>query len=66
MGEGNLEECVDYITKFVSSVAAILRDGSDAEGSEVINTLHTVLAPYHSGNSIELAASAWIVSARRP
>jgi hypothetical protein len=65
MGEGSLEECVDYIAKFVSSVAAVLRDRSDAEGSEVVNTLHAVLAPYHSGSSIELAASAWIVSARR-
>lgn len=66
MGEGSLEECVDYITKFVSSVAAVLRDRSEADGSEVIDTLHTVLAPYHNGSSIELAASAWIVSARRP
>jgi hypothetical protein len=66
MGEGSLEECVDYITKIVSSVAAVLRDRSEADGSEVIDTLHTVLAPYHSGSSIELDASAWIVSAIRP
>lgn len=66
MGEGSLDECVDYFTKFVSSVAAVLRDRSDAERPEVIDTLHTVLAPYHNGRNIELAASAWIVSARRP
>jgi len=66
MGVGSLEECVGYITKFVSSVAAVLRDRSEADSVEVIDTLHTALAPYHSGSNIELGASAWIVSARRP
>lgn len=66
MGEGSLEECIDYVTKFASSVAAVIRDRSDVEGLEVIDTLQNALAPYHNGNSIELAASAWIVSAKRP
>ena len=66
MGEGSLESCVDYIAAFVGPVAAVMRGAGETNASAVISILRTSLAPYHTGNAIELAASAWIVSAKRP
>jgi ubiquinone/menaquinone biosynthesis C-methylase UbiE len=65
MGEGSLEACVDFVGAFVGPVAGIIRGAGEAKTSAIINTLRNALAQYHTGNSIELAASAWIVSARR-
>ena len=66
MGEGDLDDCVDLAFKVVSPIRGILSQASDSDATAVVDTVRAALAPYHTGNRIELAGSVWVVSARRP
>jgi ubiquinone/menaquinone biosynthesis C-methylase UbiE len=67
MGEGSLEECARYIVAFAGgTVGAVLRGAGEENRDAIVSALQAGLAPYHTGDRIELGASAWIVSARRP
>jgi len=67
MGEGSLEECTRYIVAFAGgTVGAVIRGAGDENTPAIVSALQAGLAPYHTGDRIELGASAWIVSARRP
>ncbi len=65
MGDGDLESCVDYVAAFNGPVAGILRNAGEAATPAIIETLRVAMEPYHTGKYLELAASPWIVSARR-
>jgi ubiquinone/menaquinone biosynthesis C-methylase UbiE len=66
MGEGDLDDCVDLAFKVVSPIRGILSQASDSDATAVVDAVRAALAPYHTGNRIELAGSVWVVSARRP
>ena len=66
IGEGDLNDCVDLAFKVVSPIRGILSQASDSDGPAVVDAVRAALAPYHTGNCIELAGSVWVVSARRP
>jgi ubiquinone/menaquinone biosynthesis C-methylase UbiE len=65
MGDGSLQSCVDYVAAFNGPVAAILRNADEATIPAIIETLRVAMEPYHTGKNLELAASPWIVTARR-
>ncbi|MGE4611913.1 MAG: methyltransferase domain-containing protein [Paracoccaceae bacterium] len=67
MGEGSLEECTRFVIAFAGgTVGAVIRGAGENNTAAIVTALEAGLAPYHTGNSIKLGASAWIVSARRP
>jgi ubiquinone/menaquinone biosynthesis C-methylase UbiE len=67
MGKGSLEECSRYIVAFAGgTVGAVIRGAGEENTPAIVSALQAGLAPYHTGDRIELGASAWIVSARRP
>lgn len=65
MGQGDLEACISFVADFSNPVATALR-GNDNAASEILNAVRTAVAPYHTGNTLELPGSAWVVSAKRP
>jgi ubiquinone/menaquinone biosynthesis C-methylase UbiE len=67
MGQGSLEECTRFVIAFAGgTVGAVMRGAGEEKVPAIVNALQDSLAPFHTGDRIELGASAWIVSARRP
>jgi SAM-dependent methyltransferase len=65
MGDGDLDDCVDLVFK-LGPVSGLLAAADDSDAPAVIEAVRTAVAPYFTGNCIEMAASVWIASARRP
>lgn len=65
MGEGSLDACIDYVSDFVSPVAAIIRGAGVAATPAILATLRSEMAQYHTENGIRFPAAMWIVSGRR-
>jgi SAM-dependent methyltransferase len=66
MGQGDLDACLGFVADFSSPVAAALRKADPAMAPAVLQSVRSAVAPNHNGDTLELPASAWIVSARRP
>lgn len=66
MGQGDLEACLSFVADFSNPVATALRRTDPAAAPEILNAVREAVAPYHKHNTLELPASAWIVSAKRP
>ena len=66
IGEGDLDDCVDLAFKVVSPIRGIFSQASDSDATAVVDAVRAALAPYHTGNHIEIAGSVWVVSSRRP
>lgn len=66
MGQGDLEECLSFVADFSNPVATALRRTDKAQWPKVLDAVRAAVAPYHTGDTLELPASAWIVTARRP
>ena len=65
LGEGDLDDCVDLVFK-LGPISGVLAAADDADAPAITETVRTALAPYYTGNCIEMALSVWIASARRP
>ncbi len=64
VGEGDLDACVDLVLK-LGPVSRLLREAGDAAIPPVAAAVRKAVAPYHTGETLEMASSSWIVSARR-
>ena len=65
VGEGDLDACVDSILK-LGPVTRLLREADDATMAAAAVAVHDAVAPYHTGGTLELSATVWLVSGRRP
>lgn len=66
MGQGSLDECLNFVADFSNPVATALRQIDPVEHAKVLAAVRSAVAPYHNGETLELPASAWIASAHRP
>ena len=66
MGHGNLDDCMEFVADFSNPVATALRRSDPNLASAILRSVRSALAPYHTGDTLELPGSAWIVSAKRP
>ena len=66
MGKGNFEECLKFVADFSNPVATALRRSDPTKHNEIMDAVRAAVAPCHNGDTLELPASAWIVTARRP
>jgi len=65
VGEGDLDACVDGILK-LGPVTRLLREADDATMAAAAEAVHDAVAPYHTGKTLELSATVWLVTGRRP
>lgn len=65
MGRGDLDECLAFLADFSNPVATALRRSESATAPDILLAVRSAVAPYHTGDTLELPASAWIVCARR-
>jgi SAM-dependent methyltransferase len=66
MGQGDLDDCMEFVADFSNPVATALRRSDPELAPAILKSVRSALAPYHSGDTLALPGSAWIVSARRP
>lgn len=66
MGQGDLDDCMEFVADFSSPVASALRRSDQELAPVILQAVRSALAPYYSGDTLSLPGSAWIVSARRP
>jgi SAM-dependent methyltransferase len=66
MGQGALDDCMEFVADFSNPVATALRRSDPELAPAILKSVRSALAPYHSGDTLALPGSAWIVSARRP
>ena len=64
VGEGDLDACVGLVLK-LGPVSRLLREAGEDAISSVTAAVRGAVAPYHTGHTLEMASSSWIVSARR-
>jgi len=64
-GGGSLDQAVEFMLQ-IGPVAAVLRAAGDASRAAVAAAIHTAVAPFVSPQGVQMAAAAWIVTARRP
>lgn len=65
MGQGDLEACLTFVADFSNPVATALRRCEAQDSREILNAVRKAVEPYYTGKTIELPASAWIISAKR-
>lgn len=65
MGHGDLNACLRFVADFSNPVATALRLSDKATAPQILDAVREAVAPYHTGETLELPASAWIVTARR-
>jgi hypothetical protein len=64
LGRGQtLEESVDFLAQ-MGPAGNALRDASEDVRAKVRESMRTALAPFHTGDALEMAFAAWIVTAR--
>lgn len=66
MGKGHLEECLKFVADFSNPVATALRRSEPTKRDEIMSAVRAAVAPFHNGETLDLPASAWIVTAGRP
>lgn len=64
VGEGDLDACVGLVLK-LGPVSRLLREAGEDAVPPVAAAVREAVAPYHTGETLEMASSSWIVSARR-
>ncbi|MFP6740414.1 MAG: SAM-dependent methyltransferase, partial [Alphaproteobacteria bacterium] len=64
-GEGDLGACVQGILK-LGPASRMLRDADEATMTAAANAVRDAVAPYHTGNTLELSSAVWIVTGQRP
>ncbi len=64
VGDGDLDACVGLMLK-LGPVSRLLREAGDAAIPPVAAAVRAAVAPYHTGKTLEMASSSWIVSAHR-
>lgn len=65
VGEGDVDDCVDVVLR-LGPVARLLREADDGAAPAITEAVRAAVAPYHTGESIEMDSSVWVVTARRP
>ena len=66
MGRGDLDDCMEFVADFSNPVATALRRSDPELAPAILRSVRSAVAPYHTGDTLELPSSAWIVTARRP
>lgn len=64
VGEGGLDACVDRILT-LGPVSRLLREADEATVAAAAEAVHDAVAPYHTGETLELSSAVWIVGGRR-
>jgi len=64
-GEGDLDTCVRGVMN-LGPASRMLRGADEATMAAAANAVRTAVAPYHTGNTLELSSAVWIVTGRRP
>ncbi len=64
-GEGDLDACVKGILN-LGPAARMLREADEATKAAAAEAVRDAVAPYHTGNTLELSSAVWIVTGRRP
>ena len=63
VGEGDLDACVQGILR-LGPVSRLLREASDEAIAAAAVAVRDAVAPYHTGETLELDSAVWIVAAR--
>ena len=64
-GEGDLDTCVRGIMN-LGPAARILREAGEATMAAAAEAVRDAVAPYHTGNTLELSSAVWLVTGRQP
>ena len=64
IGEGDLDACVALVLK-LGPVSRLLREAGEEAVAPVAAAVREAVAPYHTGERLEMESASWIVSARR-
>ncbi len=64
VGDGDLDDCTALVLQ-LGPVSRLLREADEAAVPTIAEAVRAAVAPYHTGSCIEMAASVWIVGARR-
>lgn len=65
MGQGSLEDCIEFIRDFSNPVATALRKNAPEMAPEIIAEVTEAVSPFYDESSVALPASSWIVTARK-
>ena len=63
VGEGDLDACVQSILK-LGPVSRLLREAGDQTIAAAARAVREAVAPYHTGETLEMDSAVWIVGAR--
>ena len=65
VGRGDLVTCVDVTLK-LGPVSRLLREAGEQAVPAVTAAVRAALAPYHTGDRLEMMSAVWVVTARQP
>ena len=64
VGEGDLDACVEVTLK-LGPVSRLLREAGAEAVPPVAAAIREAVAPYHTGETLEMMSAVWVVGARR-
>ena len=64
VGDGDLDTCVEVTLK-LGPVSRLLREAGAEAVPPVAAAIRAAVAPYHTGETLEMMSAVWVVSARR-
>ena len=64
VGDGDLDACVEVTLK-LGPVSRLLREAGERAVPPVAAAIRAAVAPYHTGETLEMMSAVWVVSARR-
>ena len=64
VGDGDLDACVEVTLK-LGPVSRLLREAGVAAVPPVAAAIREAVAPYHTGETLEMMSAVWVVTARR-
>ncbi len=63
VGDGDLDACVEVTLK-LGPVSRLLREAGDEAVPPVAAAIREAVAPYHTGETLEMMSAVWVVAAR--
>ncbi len=64
VGDGDLDACVEVTLK-LGPVSRLLREADEQAVPPVAAAIRAAVAPYHTGETLEMMSAVWVVTARR-
>ncbi len=64
VGDGDLDACVEVTLK-LGPVSRLLREAGEQAVVPVAAAIRAAVAPYHTGETLEMMSAVWVVTARR-